>query len=72
MSQGTVDQMVDRGLMELTGTASRAAAWRALLPAYVPGQRIAIKVNLNNAREVQDSDNIIDALIEPGARGLAA
>jgi uncharacterized protein (DUF362 family) len=57
--------MVNRGLMELTGTASRAAAWQALIPGYVPGQRVAIKANLNNAWSLADSDNIIDALIEP-------
>jgi hypothetical protein len=65
VDQATVDQMVDRGLMALTGAATRVAAWRALLPAYVPGQRIAMKVNLNNAGSLNDSDNLIDALIEP-------
>jgi hypothetical protein len=65
VSQHQVTRMVDRGLMELTGTASRAAAWQALIPGYLPGQRVAIKVNLNNAHEGNDSDNIIDALIEP-------
>lgn len=65
VSQHEVNRMVDRGLKELTGTASRAAVWQALIPSYVPGQRVAIKVNLNNAWSVGDSDNTIDALVEP-------
>jgi uncharacterized protein (DUF362 family) len=60
-----VDEMVDRGVMELTGRTTRVAAWQALIPDYVPGQRVAIKVNLNNAGSQTDSDNEIDALIEP-------
>jgi hypothetical protein len=65
VSQAAVNRMVNRGLMELTGTTSRAAAWQALIPGYAPGQRVAIKVNLNNAWSLDDSDNIVDALIEP-------
>ena len=57
--------MVDRGVMELTGRKTRADAWRALIPNYVSGQRVAIKANLNNAWSVDDSDNVIDAAIEP-------
>ncbi len=64
VSQAEVDRMVDEGLMSLTGTSSPAAAWQALIPGYVPGERVAIKVNLNNAT-VADADNYIDALIEP-------
>jgi uncharacterized protein (DUF362 family) len=65
VNQLEVSRMVNRGLMALTGTASRAAAWQALIPSYAPGQRVAIKVNLNNAGSTGDSDNVIDALIEP-------
>lgn len=64
VDQGVVSNMVDRGLMELTGRRSRAAAWQALLPDYVSGQRVAIKVNLNNAHSVADNDNVVDATIE--------
>jgi uncharacterized protein (DUF362 family) len=56
--------MMDLGLMELAGQTSVAGAWSVLLPGYVPGQKVAIKVNLNNA-SCQDTDNRIDALIEP-------
>jgi hypothetical protein len=65
VSQAVVSEMVGRGLMELTGRKSRAEAWSALLPNYTSGERVAIKVNLNNARAVADDDNAIDALIEP-------
>lgn len=64
VDQTVVDEMVDRGLTQLTRTATRADAWRTLIPTYVPGQRVAIKVNFNNA-QVNDGDNIIDALVEP-------
>jgi uncharacterized protein (DUF362 family) len=64
VNQGVVSQMVDRGLMELTRRSSRVAAWSALLPRYIPGQRVAIKVNLNNAHSEDDSDNVVDAAIE--------
>ena len=65
VDQDVVSDMVDRGVMELTGRKTRADAWRALIPGYVPGQKVAIKVNLNNARTVDDSDDIVDATIEP-------
>jgi hypothetical protein len=65
VNQDLVSEMVDRGLMELTGRNSRGDAWKALVPNYASGERVAIKVNLNNARSPDDSDNDIDALIEP-------
>jgi len=65
VDQDTVNAMVDRGLMDLTGAASAADAWRALLPAYEPGQKIAVKVNLNNSHSCTDSDPSIDALMQP-------
>ncbi len=65
VDQSVVSQMLERGLVELTGLASTAGAWSMLLPGYSPGQKIAIKVNLNNSRSCDDSDNAIDALIEP-------
>lgn len=65
VDQDVVDQMVNRGLMELTGRASAVDAWRALLPAYQPGEKIAIKVNLNNTRTCGSTSPSIDALIQP-------
>jgi len=63
VSQAAVNEIVNRGVMELTGRPSVAPAWAALMPDYHAGQRIAVKVNLNNA-SCDDADNAIDALIE--------
>lgn len=65
VNQQAVNTMVEHGLMELTGTNSVQAAWGVIIPDYQPGQTIAIKVNFNNNKECIDSDNQIDALIEP-------
>lgn len=65
VDQGIVNQMVERGLLELTGFGSLDTAWASLLPGYSSGRKIAIKVNLNNCRECDDNDNAIDALVEP-------
>jgi uncharacterized protein (DUF362 family) len=64
VDQAMVNAMVEEGLRQLTGAASAAAAWGILLPSYQPGQKIAIKINLNNS-SCSDSDNIIDALMQP-------
>lgn len=63
--QSIVDTMVDTGLRSLTGKTSIVEAWQALLPGYVPGDGIAIKVNLNNTKPCAYNGNIIDGLIEP-------
>ncbi len=65
VDQDVVTGMVKRGLMELTGRNTAADAWKALIPSYVSGERVALKVNFNNASSVADSDNQIDACIEP-------
>jgi len=48
VDQNVVDNMIDQGLMALTGTSSVADAWRELIPDYQSGQTIAIKINLNS------------------------
>ena len=48
IDQTTIDEMVYRGLKELTGTSSVADAWHVLIPDYQAHQKIAIKVNNNN------------------------
>ncbi|MBI5653839.1 MAG: DUF362 domain-containing protein [Chloroflexi bacterium] len=64
VNQTVVDALTDRGVTDLTNTATRADAWHALIPAYVAGQKVAIKINLNNA-DCGDSDQTIDALPQP-------
>jgi len=68
VDQSVVNDMVDRGVMALTGTSTRADAWRALIPNY-SGGIVAIKVNFNNSQ----LGNLINALIHPvnaAIRGL--
>jgi hypothetical protein len=64
VDQAVVNEMVERGLMELAGASSVVAAWASILPDYLPGKKIAVKVNLNNAA-CDDKDKVIDALIHP-------
>ena len=73
VDQQAVDDMVDRGVMELTGASTVAGAWEALIPDYADGEAIAVKVNFNNVQDCDDTDGQIDALIHPVqavARGL--
>jgi len=66
VDQAVVDAMTDRGVMALTNTTTRADAWHALLPTYAAGQKVAIKINLNNnPSDCSDSDQVIDALPQP-------
>jgi len=73
VDQDVVDAMVDRGVMELTGASSLTQAWQTLVPNYVPGKAIAIKVNFNNCfgcdkcrTDCTDAwEPSIDALIHP-------
>lgn len=49
INDDVVDSLYDRALCELTGERSPAAALRKLMPGVTPGQKITIKINLNNA-----------------------
>ncbi len=67
VSQPVVDAMVDRGVTELFGLPASAVgeAWRRLTPDYVPGKRVAIKVNLNNSFDCESDTSAIDAIAQP-------
>ncbi len=65
VDQSAVDEMMAAGLCTLTGASNAAEAWQILLPAYQPGQMIAVKVNFNNTSACSYTANRIDALIEP-------
>jgi hypothetical protein len=74
VSPSVVDAMTDRGVMALTNTTTLGDAWRALIPAYAAGPKVAIKINLNNA-SCGDTGQVIDALPQPinsVVRGLKA
>ncbi len=65
VNQEVVNAMVDEGVRQLTGQQSVSEAWHVLVPEYVPGRGIAIKVNLNNASWANAENNVIDAIMEP-------
>lgn len=67
VSQAVVDAMFERGLCELFGLPLGASteAWRRLTPDYIPGDQVAIKVNLNNSFECDSTTTAIDALAQP-------
>ena len=65
IDQSVVDEMVDRGVMDLSGASSVTDAWRAILPNYQPGQGIAIKVSFNNCFTCGNPGTAIDGVIEP-------
>jgi len=72
VDQDVVNQMMDRGIQELTGALTVADAWRTIIPDYAPGRAIAIKANFNNnlwcdncRTDCQDWQLKADALIHP-------
>jgi hypothetical protein len=65
VNQNAVDEMVDQGLMSLTGQGSVAAAWLSLIPDYQPGEVVAIKVSFNNSHDDRGSQEKIDGIMEP-------
>jgi len=64
VDQDVVDAMVTAGLLELTDENTIVGAWGSLIPDFTPGEKMAIKVNFNNAA-ADPPDNEIDALIHP-------
>ncbi len=63
IDQNIVDSMFDQGLLDLTGQNNSADAWdmlfRRIIPeGYQPGQKIAVKINLNyGAYDANDCSN---------------
>jgi hypothetical protein len=58
IDQAAVNQMFFQGLQSLTGAGSVRIACERLIPSYQPGDKIAIKINLNNN---SNQSNGIDA-----------
>jgi len=70
VNQTAVNTMVQQGLQELTSKSSWGDIWNELFSrvqpsGYQPGQKIAVKVNLNNSSGCGDRDNTIDAIPHP-------
>jgi hypothetical protein len=64
VDQGVVTAMMNEGLLTLTETQSVQDAWEVLIPDFSPGEKLAIKVNFNNA-QTEPPGPSIDAIIEP-------
>jgi len=64
VNQTAVNNMVDQGLINMTGQNTAANAWRSLMPNYHQGQLVAIKVSFNNTTNDAGS-TLIDGIIEP-------
>jgi hypothetical protein len=45
--------MLETGLRQLSGASTPAAAWHKLLPGLSPAARIAVKININCAHELE-------------------
>ena len=71
IDQKRLDGMYERSLCALSGKRSVKKAWEEIFKyynrthdrgnrGYTKGERIAIKINLNNTYETRDSDNDID------------
>ncbi len=56
MNQTEINNMVQRGVMELTGQATPQAAWQMLIP-YQSGEGVAIKMNFNNVPNCDFTEN---------------
>ncbi len=74
IDQNTVNYMVERGMMALTGASSLVSAWRTILPYYRAGQGIAVKLNFNNSGDgnidanVQIVNAVLRGMVESGVR----
>ncbi len=71
-SQTAVDSMLSQSLRSLTGATTDSAAWEALFRnfnqrrgkgnvGYASGEKIAVKLNMNNSGSSYTSNNFIDA-----------
>lgn len=49
INEAAVAEMLNQGLLELTRASTLTDAWKHLLPGFSDNDRIAIKLNLNNA-----------------------
>jgi len=58
---GVVKSMFEQGLQLLTGTTNPTAAWHEIIGDYSAGDKVVIKVNLNNCSAPEDTDNKMDA-----------
>lgn len=74
IDQTALNSMFDRSLCALTGSDTSAESWDKIFryynanhgkgdTGYIPGETIAVKINLNNTYDANDTDNDIDQSI---------
>jgi hypothetical protein len=68
IDQTEVYKMLDRGVRELSGRSTSQSAWQMIMAGYKPGEKVAIKVNNNNADDadwgyLNTEPQIINAVI---------
>jgi hypothetical protein len=61
VDQARVNTMMETGITWLTGAPNAVSAWQQIIPNYLPGRKIAIKININNS----GGGNNIDAFAAP-------
>ncbi len=74
----TVALMLDKGLRELTGERTTAAAWKRLMPGFDRKQKITLKLNMNNAsfdpdvttNRMDQTMPLVNAILDGLAGGL--
>ncbi|NIM93049.1 MAG: DUF362 domain-containing protein [Anaerolineales bacterium] len=76
IDQDEVQRMLDRAVIELTGQPTTRSAWQSIMVGFVSGDKIAIKINNNNARddgrgELNTNQQIIIAVIS-GLKDIGA
>jgi len=76
IDQNAVNQMFLEGLQSLMRANSVRAACRQMIPYYQPGEKIAIKINLNNnsnqSNEIDATAPVLNALLLALTSGLGA
>lgn len=59
VNQSRLDDMLKEGVKSLTGQSTESAAWNQIIPTYSSGDKIAVKMNMNNGGS---GGNVIDPL----------
>jgi hypothetical protein len=70
VDQAVVNHMLDLGVMALTGAATAAAAWSSIFATYQPGDKVAVKINMNNYAGMSNQMDAIAPPINALCRGL--
>jgi hypothetical protein len=70
VDQEVVDHMLDLGVQCLTNTFSVEEAWDVIMASYLPGHKVAVKINMNNYAGMSNQMDAIAPPINALCRGL--